>query len=80
MKLPRDIHAEALIRALRRLDYEPVRQAGSHVRIRTLRGGQHDETIPIHSPLKIGTLNAILESIGEHHGVSRDDLLKMLDL
>ena len=80
MKLPRDIHADALIRALRTLDYVPVRQTGSHIRIRTLRDGEHNETIPCHSPLKAGTLNAILRNIAEHHGLSRDKLLELLDL
>jgi predicted RNA binding protein YcfA (HicA-like mRNA interferase family) len=80
MKLPRDVRAQALIKALQKLGYEPVRQTGSHIRITTLLNGAHGETIPSHSPLKTGTLNAILKSIAEHHGLTRDDLLKMLDL
>jgi len=80
MKLPRDIRAETLIRALQKLDYEPIRQTGSHIRIRTLRRGEHHETIPCHTPLKTGTLNIILKNIAEHHGLSRDEPLRMLDL
>ena len=79
MKLPRDVGAEALIKALRKLGYEPVRQTGSHIRIRTLRDGEHHETIPCHNPLKTGTLNAILKSIADHHSLTRDELLKILD-
>ena len=80
MKLPRDIDADRLVQRLRKLDYEPVRQTGSHIRLRTLRDGEHHETIPHHKPLKAGTLNAILKNIAEHHGMTREALLQLLDL
>ena len=80
MKLPRDVDADRLIHCLRKLDYEPVRQTGSHIRLRTLRNGEHHETIPHHRPLKAGTLNAILRSIAQHHGMTRDALLEFLEL
>ena len=80
MKLPRDIEPERLIRCLRKLDYEPLRQTGSHVRLRTLRNGEHHETIPVHGPLKTGTLNTILRNIAQHHNMSRDALLQLLGL
>ena len=79
-RLPRDVSAHALIRALAKLGYAPVRQTGSHVRLRTERNGLHHETIPYHSPLKFGTLNAILNSIGAHHKLTRQALLELLDL
>ena len=78
--MPRDLDADELIRALSRLGYRVVRQTGSHVRVRTERDGVHQETIPWHKPLKMGTLGAILSSIGEHHGLSRDELLALLGL
>lgn len=37
MKIPRDIDASDLIRALRILAYETVRQGGSHIRLTTPR-------------------------------------------
>lgn len=80
MKLPRDVSAERLIGALRKLGYEEVRRRGSHVRMRTLQNGEHHETIPFHKPLKVGALNAVLKGIAEHHGLSRDDLLTLLGL
>jgi predicted RNA binding protein YcfA (HicA-like mRNA interferase family) len=80
-RLPRDLDADALIRALTRsLDYEIIRQTGSHIRLRTLRDGEHHETIPHHSPLKLGTLNAILKNLAAHHRMDRDQLLELLDL
>lgn len=80
MRLPRDIDADHLIRALRRLGYEVERTTGSHVRIRTARNGAYQETIPWHKPLKVGTLNAILRNIARHHDLTRDALLELLDL
>lgn len=79
-RLPRDLAADELIRALRRLGYEAVRQTGSHIRVRTEVNGEHHETIPYHSPLKVGTLRAILSSIAEHHHMSRSELLSLLEL
>ncbi len=78
MKLPRDITGETLAIALNRLGYETVRQTGSHIRLTTQREGEHHITIPNHSPLKTGTLNAILKSVASHLKISRDNLLKQL--
>ncbi|MCF6285176.1 MAG: type II toxin-antitoxin system HicA family toxin [Candidatus Hydrogenedentes bacterium] len=79
-RLPRDLDAAHLIRALSCLGYSRGRQVGSHVRLGTEQGGRHQETIPWHSPLKVGTLNAILSSIAAHHQLSRAELLELLDL
>jgi hypothetical protein len=43
----------------------------------TDRGEQHI-TIPRHSPLRVGTLNAILSDVAAQLGVSRDELLRRL--
>ncbi len=34
--------------------------------------------IPRHSPLRIGTLNAILKDVSEHLKIDRDELLNSL--
>lgn len=80
MKLPRDIDGSELIRALRPLGYEVTRQKGSHVRVSTYQGGEHHETIPLHQPLKTGTLAGILKSIADHHRTSVPDLIELLDI
>ena len=80
MKLPRDISGAELVRALRSLGYTTTRQTGSHIRLSTGQGGHHHETIPNHSPIKVGTLNAILKSVAAHHKTSVDELVKMLNL
>lgn len=79
-RLPRDLDARDLVRALARLKYEPVRQTGSHIRMKTQRNGEHHTTIPCHSPLKVGTLSSILSELSVHHQMSRSELLSMLEL
>ncbi len=80
MKLPRDLDADCLIRALGCLGYESVRQTGSHVRVRTTLDGEHHETIPSPGILKVGTLAAMIRGLGEHHDLTRDEVLEKLDL
>lgn len=78
MKLPRDLDAPTLIRALARFGYAVVRQTGSHVRRRTESPTPHAITIPQHSPLRLGTLAAILDDLASHRSLSRDDLIVQL--
>ena len=78
MKLPRDIDASDLIKALHKFGYEPTRQTGSHIRLTTQQNGQHHLTIPNHEPLKIGTLNAILTEVAQHSGISKQEVVQRL--
>ena len=78
MKLPRDIDAIQLIKALGIFGYYPTRQAGSHIRLTTKQNGQHHITIPFHDPIKIGTLNAILSDVARHLGISKQELIEKL--
>jgi predicted RNA binding protein YcfA (HicA-like mRNA interferase family) len=48
------------IQALRKFGYEPSRQKGSHVRM--LCPGRTPVTVPMHKPLKRGTLRSILRT------------------
>ena len=75
MKLPRDLDGVELAQALGKLGYVKIRQTGSHIRLTTQENGEHHVTIPFHSPLKTGTLNAILRDVAEHFGWSRDEVL-----
>jgi predicted RNA binding protein YcfA (HicA-like mRNA interferase family) len=77
MKLPRDIDANQLAQALKQLGYQTTRQTGSHIRLTTQENGEHNITVPNHSPIKVGTLNAILRDVGEHFEMSRDQLLQL---
>lgn len=61
-----------------KLGYVISRQKGSHIRITTQVQGTHHVTVPDHRPIKIGTLAAILRDVGQHHGMDREALLKVL--
>ncbi len=78
MKLPRDLSGRDLAAALVKLGYRVTRQTGSHMRLTTEAGGEHQVTIPDHDALKVGTLNAILREVTEHAGITRDELLNLL--
>jgi predicted RNA binding protein YcfA (HicA-like mRNA interferase family) len=78
MKTPRDLSGADLAKLLRKLGYEITRQKGSHIRLTTQEPSEHHITIPHHTPLKIGTLSAILSSIAEQHGLSKDELVTLL--
>ncbi|MDP2762402.1 MAG: type II toxin-antitoxin system HicA family toxin [Sideroxyarcus sp.] len=78
MKLPRDLTGAQLIKSLDRLGYRPTRQTGSHVHITCTLPKEHHITVPLHDPLRIGTLAAILADIASHHSMSRDMLIRKL--
>ncbi len=78
MKLPRDLSGEALVTALSKLGYVVDSQTGSHIRLTTKENGEHHLTIPNHSPIKIGTLSAILRDVEEHFNLTRDECLSKL--
>ncbi len=78
MKLPRDISGQELALALAKLGYAMDRQVGSHMRLTTHRPGEHHITVPAHDPIKVGTLNSIPRDAGEHAGLDRSDLLRLL--
>jgi predicted RNA binding protein YcfA (HicA-like mRNA interferase family) len=66
-KLPVLSGAE-VIRGLEQLGFVQVRQRGSHV---VLRRGGSGTVVPLHKPVKIGTLAGILRQAG----VSQDEFL-----
>ena len=78
MKLLRDISGNGLAKSLSRLGYEISNQTGSHMRLTTQQRGEHHITIPAHYTIRVGTLNAILRNVAEHHKMSRDELLDIL--
>lgn len=79
MKLPRDISGVELARLLNRYGYRIVRQTGSHIRLTSVSTGlEHHLTIPAHSPLKIGTLSAVLRDLAAYLGLDREILAEEL--
>ncbi|MBL0028135.1 MAG: type II toxin-antitoxin system HicA family toxin [Rhodanobacteraceae bacterium] len=77
MKLPRNLDADDLIKALSRIGYVVVRQTGSHVRLHC-SGPVHAITIPNHRPLRVGTLAAILQDVEIAFGMERATLVATL--
>src|ERR1700693_6319827 len=65
MKLPRGVSADRVILALERPGYSVIRQKGSHVRLRHEGPPVHMITVPLHNPLKIGTLHDILSETAQ---------------
>lgn len=78
MKLPRDLGGLELAKALARLGYRITRQTGSHIRLTLAVAPEHHLTIPAHTPLKVGTLAAILADVAQRQGLSREQCLERL--
>jgi predicted RNA binding protein YcfA (HicA-like mRNA interferase family) len=78
MKVPRDFSGPDLVKALRGVGYETVRQTGSHIRMVTNERGQHHVTVPNHNSIKVGTLSGILGDVAAHLEISRDELARRL--
>jgi len=78
MRLPRDLSGSDLAQSLRKLGYSVTRQTGSHLRLTTYEHGEHHLTIPLHTPLRIGTLSAILYEVSTHFKLRREQLLENL--
>lgn len=78
MRLPRDVSGAELARRLSIFGYGATRQTGSHVRLTTRRNGEHHVTVPLHDPLKLGTLAGILNGVAEHFKTSRQDVAEKL--
>ncbi len=80
MKLPRDVNGAELVRALRRIGYEAVRQKGSHIILQTVPPHAHSVTVPNHRPIRLGTLKSILDEIAERRDITLQELITHLGL
>lgn len=79
MKLPRDLSGERPIRHLcNHWQYAKVHQVGSHVILQTDDPSHHRISVPAHTPLRVGTLNAILAAVAAQKDVSKEEILKDL--
>ncbi len=78
MKLPRGVSADRLIRALEKAGYEVIRQKGSHVRLRRQGPPAHTITVPLHNPLKTGTLHGILAEVALMLNTTIESLAELL--
>ena len=78
MKLPRGVSADRVILALGHLGYGVIRQMGSHVRLRHEGPPVHTITVPLHNPLKTGTLHGILSEVARMRSITIDSLTDSL--
>jgi predicted RNA binding protein YcfA (HicA-like mRNA interferase family) len=78
MKVPRGVSADRLIRALERLGYCVIRQKGSHLRLRHEGPPAHAITVPLHNPLKTGTLHGILSEVARMRSMTVELLTELL--
>ena len=78
MKLPRGVSADRVIRALERLGYRVIGQKGSHVRLRHEGPPGHSVTVPMHKPLKTGTLHGILSEVGQKRTITIASIADLL--
>ena len=61
MRTPRDVDGTEAVRVLHRLGFESVRQTGSH---HILRQASKTVVVPMHKPIKPGTLRGLVEQAG----------------
>ncbi len=61
-----------------RVDYRITRQSGSHARLTCEYPVQHHVTVPLHDPLRVGTLAGVLAAVADAHSLSREELLQKL--
>ncbi|HAX44277.1 MAG TPA: type II toxin-antitoxin system HicA family toxin [Bryobacteraceae bacterium] len=78
MKLPRGVTGDRVVRALQRAGYVIVRQKGSHVRLQHPGPPVHHVTVPLHDPLKAGTLHAILSEVALRQSTTPEALAEIL--
>ena len=78
MKMPRGVSADRVIQALEHLGYVVIRQKGSHVRLRHEGPPMHTITVPLHNPLKTGTLHGILSEVAQIRSITIESLTESL--
>ena len=78
-RIPRDLDYKKLIKRLEKIGYSIDRQVGSHIRLSTIYlNKKHSITIPAHSPIKIGTLNHILNDVADFYSISKNELINKI--
>jgi len=79
VKIPRDLSGRDLIEVLcRKWDYRRVSQEGSHVILVTENPAHQRLSVPNHTVLRVGTLNAILRAIAQNKKVDKSEIIDSL--
>ena len=80
MRMPRDLSGMELVALLRRrYGYTLVRQRGSHMRLTSnFMGYDHHVAVPRHNPLRVGTLDGILDDVAAYLEIGKAELMREL--
>jgi predicted RNA binding protein YcfA (HicA-like mRNA interferase family) len=78
VKVPRNLTGGDFAKGLIRVGYTETRQRGDHLYMTTQTNGEHHVSIPLHKPLKVGTLSALLSAVAAHLGLDREELLRRM--
>ena len=78
MKLPRGVSSSRLVHAVEYFGSEMVRQKGSHTMFRHPGPPVHTITMPLHNPLKTGTLHGILSEVARMRAIPLESLCELL--
>jgi len=79
VKLPRDLSGAELVKTLcKHFGYVQVNQEGSHIILETHSPVHHRISIPNHSPLRVGTLNAILNAVARAKRITKEEILSFI--
>lgn len=79
MKVPRNVSGSELISYLLSIGFQKVRQTGSHVRLEYNHCGEvFGITIPLHNPLKVGTLIHSIKDIADKTGQNWENMIQEL--
>jgi len=79
MKIPRNINYKKLVKSLEKYGFKITRRTGSHIRLTAeIEGKVYHLTIPAHNPIKIGTLNSILDELSKILKIQKIELIKIL--
>ena len=78
-KIPRDISGRKLAKLLEKYGYQVTRETASHIRlISNFKDKEHKITVPDHHPIKIGTLNNILNDLANYLEIDKKKLVEEL--
>ena len=72
MRIPSDINGLEVVRALLRLGFQEMRQTGSH---RILRKESRTVVVPMHKPVKPGTLRGVIAQTG----IDPEEFIRLLE-
>ncbi len=80
MKLPRNVNGDEMVKGPRRVGYERTRQTGDHVYMTTQQNSEHHVSVPLHNPIRVGTLSTILSAVAAHLRLERNELIRRMKL